>query len=71
MDIIEVEPDDNKTMMTTSRMGADMRSTKTALYCNYSPPSTRQIQEVLSRKAAEQIGKESTRRQEGRSAEGA
>ena len=42
MDIIEVEPDDNKTMMTTSRMGADMRfhPQKTALYCNYNPPST-------------------------------
>ena len=31
MDIIEVEPDDNKTMMTTSRMGADMRSAKNGI----------------------------------------
>ena len=33
MDIIEVEPDDNKTMMTTSRMGADMRSIHKRQHC--------------------------------------
>ena len=51
-------------MMANGRIGADMRSAEDSIVL-------RQIQEVLSRKAAEQIGKESTRRQEGRSAEGA